>query len=120
MKTIIIGKRSNLSKKLFNVLDNCILVPTSDIENNISSLIQLVGNDEINLVLNNFQTSTHLYDNTNFVDYINKAILNTAKVLKFLIENNIIIKKLIYTSSSSVYGNNKFCSESDDGTPLAL
>lgn len=118
--TLIIGKRSNLSKKLFDNLNNCILVSSHDVEHNIYSLFEEYKNDVINIIFNNFQSSVLLNDNSDLSDYIIKSILNTSKVLTFLIANNIKINKIIYTSSSSVYGNNKFCSESDQVQPMNL
>lgn len=118
--TLIIGKRSNLSKKLFASLDNSILVASHDIENNMSDIFKNHKNKIINIIFNNFQSSILLNDNSDFNDYITKSILNTSKVLTFLIANNIQINKVIYTSSSSVYGNNKFCSESDQVKPMNL
>ena len=118
--TLIIGKRSNLSKKLHQDIKNSVLISSDDIENNIDSLLKFYNKGKINLILNNFQPSTLLNDNTNFVDYINKTIFSTSKILTFFIINNIKINKLIYTSSSSVYGNNKFCSENDQVKPMSL
>lgn len=118
--TLIIGKRSNLSKKLFDKLDNSILVSSHDIENNMNNIFKDYKNNVINIIFNNFQSSILLNDNSDFNDYITKSILNTSKILTFLIANNIKINKVIYTSSSSVYGNNKFCSESDQVKPVNL
>lgn len=118
--TLIIGKRSNLSKKIFEIFDNSILISSSEIENNLDSILKYCKSDGVNIILNNFQASVLLNDNGDFNDYITKSILNTSRILSFLINNNIIINKLIYTSSSSVYGNNKFCSENDQVKPMNL
>lgn len=118
--TLIIGKRSNLSKSLFEHLSSCVLVSSSEVENNLDSILNYCKSDGINIIFNNFQASTLLNDNEDFTDYITKSILNTSRILSFLINNNIRINKLIYTSSSSVYGNNKFCSEIDQVKPMNL
>jgi UDP-glucose 4-epimerase len=118
--TLIVGKRSNLSKKIFEQLDECVLISSSVIEDNLDSILEYCKSNEVNIILNNFQASTLLNDNTDFNNYIEKSILNTSRILSFLINNNIRINKLIYTSSSSVYGNNKFCSEEDQVKPMNL
>jgi UDP-glucose 4-epimerase len=119
--TLIIGKRSNLSKKLHQHIENSVLISSDDIESNIEDILQYCKNVKyINIIFNNFQASTLLNNNDDFDDYITKSILNTSRLLTFLIDNNIIINKLIYTSSSSVYGNNKFCSETDQAKPMSL
>ncbi|MEA2018499.1 MAG: NAD-dependent epimerase/dehydratase family protein [Campylobacterota bacterium] len=118
--TLIIGKRSNLSKELFKKIELCVLISSDDIENNIDILLKYSQENPVNIVLNNFQVSTQLNDTKDFNNYIVKSILNTSRVLTYLIDNNININKVIYTSSSSVYGNNKFCSEDDQVKPMNL
>jgi len=116
--TLIIGKRSNLSKEISKKCNDCILISTSDIENNLDYFLQYCKNNSVNIIFNNFQSSVLLNDNTNFDEYIVKSLLNTSKILTFLVNRNVKINKIIYTSSSSVYGNNKFCSEQDQVKPI--
>lgn len=118
--TLVIGKRSNLSKKIFEKFDDCVLISSSEIENNLDSVLKYCKDDGINIILNNFQVSTLLSNNEDFDKYITQSILDTSRILSFLIDNNVRINKLIYTSSSSVYGNNKFCSENDQVKPMNL
>lgn len=118
--TLIIGKRSNLSSELFRRIPNCVLISTSDVENNLDMIEKYCKEDTVNIIFNNFQASTHLNDCTNFEMYITKSILNTSRLLTFFLEKKIKLNKIIYTSSSSVYGNNKFCTESDQVKPMNL
>lgn len=118
--TIVIGKRSNLSQLLEKNIQNIFLVSTNKIEVNLDKVLENIENKKINIIFNNFQPSILLNDNSNFNGYLNNAILNTSKVLTYLIKNNVRIEKIIYTSSSSVYGNNKFCSENDQVKPMSL
>jgi UDP-glucose 4-epimerase len=46
--------------------------------------------------------------------------MTTANVLEYIKENNIQVNKIIYSSSSAVYGNNELCHESDPLQPLSL
>ncbi|MFK5975000.1 MAG: NAD(P)-dependent oxidoreductase [Sulfurovum sp.] len=117
--TLIIGKRSNLSSHLNSAIDNILLISTEDIEKSFNEL-GLKSNAPINIIFNNFQTSTKLNSLDTPTEYISKSILSTAKVLEYIKNNNLKINKIIYTSSSSVYGNNTFCSEDDDLNPLSL
>jgi UDP-glucose 4-epimerase len=116
-QTIIIGKNSNLSQHLQMVIDNCLLVSARDILTNVEVLRPFV-HCKINLVFNNFQPSTALNDLTNVEQYITNAIGTTAKVLDYFKHSKV--NKIIYTSSSSVYGNNLMCNEKDAVQPLSL
>lgn len=115
---LIIGKNSNLSKHLQKALKETLLISSSDLE----ALEKINFNDfkKINIIFNQFQISTKLYDLDSPIDYIDRSIVTTAKVLEHIKSNKISINKIIYTSSSSVYGNNTSCSESDDTHPLSL
>lgn len=117
--TVVIGKRSNLSNKLLETLNNSISISSEDIEDNID-MISKNHNGKINIIFNNFQTSILLNDNSDYEEYIKKTILDTATVLNYISHNKISINKIIYTSSSSVYGNNKYCTEEDLLSPMNL
>jgi UDP-glucose 4-epimerase len=117
--TLIIGKRSNLSNKLFNTINNSVLISSSDIASDINILSKYINN-KLNIIFNNFQVSTMLNDSMNYTEYIQNTILNTSKILTYIQVNNIQINKIIYTSSSSVYGNNKYCTEDDIVSPMNL
>ena len=117
--TLIIGKRSNLSNRLFDCLGNSILISSKDIADNIDILFEYTNN-KLNIIFNNFQASTLLNNNIGYDEYIVKAILNTSKILTYIQNKKIKINKIIYTSSSSVYGNNGYCTESDSVNPISL
>lgn len=119
MKTIIIGKQSNLSYSLSKSLQNCFLISSRDIKKDIHILYKHKHeNEKINIIFNNFQQSTQLNKLENCNDYIINSIFITSMVLDCFKENNI--NKIIYTSSSSVYGNNIHCKETDITMPLNL
>jgi UDP-glucose 4-epimerase len=114
----VIGSRSNLSRKLCESLDGSILVSSFDFIEDFCRIGKI--DSKINLIFNNFHKSSGLQDTENFSSYIENAILNTAKILDFLHTEGVTISKILYSSSSSVYGNNKFCSESDSLYPRSL
>ena len=119
MLNLIIGKNSNLSHSLDKKLENVILISTKDVSGNIDILAPY-QEKEVNIIFNNFQTATKLGDISDPKSYIEYSIGSTSKVLKYAQENNLKINKIIYTSSSSVYGNNILCKESDELKPTSL
>ena len=102
--TIIIGERSNLSYNLFNRLNNAEVFSSAAL---LQSLIELskFREKKVNVVFNNFQPSIHLKSFVDPCKYIDLSISLTVRVLMYLIENNVIINQIIYTSSCSVYGD---------------
>lgn len=118
MKTLIIGKSSNLSIRLMNFIEDAELLSTRDICNEEISWESYQG-EKLNIIFNNFQKAIMLNDLTSPVNYIKYSILATSIVLENLAKHQNI-NKIIYTSSSSVYGNNIFCKESDDIKPINL
>lgn len=115
--TLIIGKNSNLSHHLAKKIPNCILISSREISSDITAL-SAFKDTKISIIFNNFQTASQLNDTDNLEAYTENSILITAKVLDYF--KNTLIDKIIYTSSSSVYGNNIFCNETDEIKPLNL
>jgi nucleoside-diphosphate-sugar epimerase len=117
MKNIIIGKNSNLSKHLFDNIDSVDLISSRDIlkKNNL-----LIGYKDVdlNIIINSFQPANCLNDISDPFDYISNSILSTSKILSQI--KGLNINKIIYTSSSSVYGDNPYCKEEDLLSPLNL
>lgn len=116
---LIIGKKSNLSQRLVEKLEKVILISTEDILNDITVLNPYVE-QKISIIFNNFQTATRLGDVSEPERYIAYSLGATSKVLQYAKEHGLKINKIIYTSSSSVYGNNILCQESDELNPLSL
>ena len=117
MHSIIIGKNSNLSIHLSAKLDNCVVVSARDVYSDIN-ILSSFKDKKINIIFNNFQPAVELNSLTSSTQYINNSIVSTAKVLEYFEKSNI--NKIIYTSSSSVYGNNILCSEDDELKPMNL
>lgn len=115
---VIVGKRSNLSKNIAFQIKNCILISNSSELESILNTTKV--DDKIKLIFNNFQISTKLNDCNDLDEYVDKSIYETSKILDVLDKKEIHTSKIIYTSSSSVYGNNKFCSEVDSVMPMSL
>lgn len=116
---IIIGKTSNLSCELSKVLDNPLLIDSKYIKDQLVK-VEWDKYEVVNFIFNQFQKSTKLYDIEHSEDYIYRAINTTSIALDYINEHNLSVHKIIYTSSSSVYGDNTSCSESDKLSPLSL
>lgn len=117
-ETIIIGKESNLSNKLCKSLGSrCNLISSRELLKDLS-ILEKYKDSEINIIFNNFQPATKLSELNSPRNYISNAITVTALVLEYFV--NTKINKIIYTSSSSVYGNNILCKESDTLKPMSL
>jgi UDP-glucose 4-epimerase len=119
MLSIIIGKRSNLSNYLLDSLDEAITISSLHALDDMSQL-DWSKLEQVNLILNQFQPATRLNDLTSPLEYINNAISITASILEYIKDKKSKFNKIIYTSSSSVYGNNKSCDEIDVPQPLSL
>lgn len=107
---IIIGKESNLSSAL-EKKESFISLSAREIILN-KEILKPYKKNKIKLIFNNFQPSVNLGNIKDYSEYIKRAILSTSIVLDYFNPKQIV--KIIYTSSSSVYGNNALCSEYDD------
>jgi UDP-glucose 4-epimerase len=117
MITLIIGKQSNLSEYLYKSMSNAVLLSSRELMLNID-ILNVYKDKEINIIFNNFQSATLLNDSSNFSGYIEQSIGVTASILDYI--KNWKINKVIYTSSSSIYGKNEYCNENDRVHPISL
>lgn len=117
--TVIIGKRSNLSFTLSKRLHTTDLLSSESL---LESLYQLdkYNGKKINVVFNNFQPSTQLKSFINPSLYVDMSISLTVKILTYFINNGAKINKIIYTSSSSVYGNSSTTDENSQPCPVSI
>ena len=116
MTTLIVGRRSYLSTHLSAALPDSVVCGGSELLTDPSKLESYGGS--VRLIINAFRPATRLHDLDDPLDYTDQAIRVTATILDRL--TNIGVRKLIYTSSASVYGNNIYCSESDPVRPQDL
>ena len=117
--TVIIGKRSNLSSALSKRLHTADLLSSESL---LESLFQLdkYNGKKINIVFNNFQPSKQLQSFVNPPFYVEVSISLTVKILTYLIDSDAKINKIIYTSSSSVYGNSSTTDEDSQPCPVSI
>jgi len=119
IKTIIIGKDSNLSSHTIDKLNNATVVSSRDINSDVN-ILSKYKNQEVNLIFNNFQPATKLNEMVNSEEYTMNCIGVTSKILNYCISNNIKMNKIIYTSTAAVYGDNKYAVETDELKPTSL
>lgn len=115
---LIIGKNSNLTRLIEKNCCNTVSFSSQEMLANVNILNQY-KDDRVVILFNNFQTAKYLNCIDNIEEYVNRSITVTAKVLDFL-KNFTNIQKIMYTSSSSVYGDNECCSEDDVPHPISL
>ena len=119
-KVIIIGRNSNLTNQLSSKFLDCNILSSREILSSSKILNELKEQVNINIIFNNFQTAINLNKFDNLESYISNSIISTSRILDFFNKNHIKINKIIYTSSSSVYGNNILCNEKDELKPMNL
>jgi len=115
---LIIGKNSNLTHSILKKYDNTVSISSNEILTNVD-ILKRYKETNVVILFNNFQSAKYLNRVDNIEDYVNRSLTVTAKVLDYL-KSFTNIQKIIYTSSSSVYGDNECCSEDDIPHPINL
>jgi len=98
LKTIILGKRSFLSKKLYKEINNSELY---QLNNFVKIYKKKFFKKKINIIINSFYPVSGLNNIRNYDLFVRKSILELAELLDIL--NSKKINKIIYSSSASVY-----------------
>ena len=98
MTTLIIGKRSNLSKELNSKITNSKVISSDE-------FLKLKLKSNSNLIINAFFPSFEITNLNNYNEFIHLSLFNLTKALDQIDKKKI--KKIIYTSSSSIYGLDK-------------
>ena len=105
MKTIIIGKRSILTKSLVNTIKNTDIISANEIlKYDKKKLINLISKNKFNLIINSFFPSKKINSIIYYSDFVNVGITSISKLLDIISPKKI--NKIIYSSSSSVYNIN--------------
>jgi len=120
IKTLIFGSRSNLSIKLHTSIKNSELIYGINIINDERYLEKYRSDECIQIIINSFYPSHKLNNYLDPLKYIQESILILATLLEQIKLFSLKVKKIIYTSSASVYGTNNYCTESDNLMPLNL
>ncbi len=100
IKTYILGT-GFLSNNLQKKINNSEILSANKFLNKIN-LINIKKN-KINLIINSFYSSKKLNETSSFKNFTKKSLLDISEI--FDKANPNLIKKIVYTSSSSVYGS---------------
>jgi len=119
-KTLIFGSRSNLSRRLKKNINNSELISSNMTLNHKNYLKQFESCENLNIIINSFYPAAKLNNFSEPELYIESSILVLSKILNQVKELQLNVGKILYTSSASVYGVNKFCHENDILMPLNL
>ena len=98
MKTIILGKRSFLSKRLGKKINSSFVFNYEEFKN-----FNFNNKEKFNLIINSFYPASKLSKITSYNDFYNQSIGNISEVLDQIEPKKI--NKIIYTSSASIYGS---------------
>ena len=101
MINLIIGKNSNLTSSLVKDLRNCFIISLNEL--NFKNIENIFKDKKINIIINQFYPAKKLSNIQNYESFYDQSILKVAKFLDNL--NHKKINKIIYSSSSSVYGS---------------
>ena len=102
--TLIIGKRSFLSKNLKKGISNSKLISINEIIKNKSLKSFFRKKEKINIIYNHAFPLSKLNQTDNYCEIIHQNINKLNEFLLFLTKKKIKINKFIFSSSSAVYG----------------
>ena len=109
MRTVIVGRSSNLSKGLSAALPGSILLSARELAT--VDIASMLPREPFMLVMNHFQPAAQLRDLSDPTAYVDLALRTTARLLDSIVGRNC--RKVLYTSSAAVYGDNVACREDD-------
>ena len=107
-KVIIIGKRSNLSNSIKKYLKDSAVLSTNQIKNLEEILIK---NEMSTIIYNTACKSTLINEKTDPTLFSYYSFGNLSEFIKICLKYETKVEKIIYTSTSALYGNNKFSNE---------
>ena len=99
IKTVILGKKSSLSDALSKKIDNAIVIGSKEIENIDYTKLP----KKFNLIINLFYSTKKINDIENYDQFFKLSITYLDKFFSKIKISQI--NKIIYSSSSAVYGD---------------
>lgn len=115
MKTLLIGRDSNLSRTLARTVPDCEVVSGREL---VTDPLLLDGfrHHRVRIVINAFRPSSAVRDVSEREAYVTQALVPTGRVLDAC--RRLDVDRVLYTSSASVYGENSSCEEDDPPAPM--
>lgn len=114
---LIIGGRGNLSKNLKIMIPEATIIPSNHIKD-LGSLLKSAGKSSI--VYNVCYKSSLLAKRDSPKDYARYSFEILSEFVSICLKYENLIDKIIFTSSSAVYGDNSFAKESDPTNATSL
>jgi len=104
-KIILLGKRSNLSTNLHKRIPHSIVCSSGEFSNMQGNFYKHLINSELRIIINSFFPACHITNKEYSLEEKKSLALNPIKeIFQIIEEKGLNVKKIIYTSSSSVYG----------------
>ena len=107
-KIIIIGKRSNLSNSISKHIKDSIVLSTNQIKN-LEEI--LISNQKNTIIYNTACKSTLINEKIDPTSFSYYSFGHLSEFIKVCLKYETKVEKIIYTSTSALYGNNKFSNE---------
>ena len=107
-KIIIVGKRSNLSNSIKKYISDATVLSTKQIKKLEEILIK---NEKSTIIYNTACKSTLINQKIDPELFSYYSFGNLSEFIKICLKNETKVEKIIYTSTSALYGNNKFSNE---------
>jgi len=102
MKTVILGKDSNLTNFLIKEFNNIEVISFRELEKNVNYLEKIfVKKKYINIIINGFYPASKLSKLDDYESYVTCSVLTLVKITNILKHHLKFINKIIYSSSSS-------------------
>ena len=107
-KVIIVGKRSNLSNSIKKYIKDATVISTKQIKKLEEILIR---NETSTIIYNTACKSTLINEKIDPTLFSYYSFGNLSEFIKICLKYESKVEKIIYTSTSAIYGNNKFSNE---------
>jgi len=109
MKTVILGKDSNLTNFLVKEFNNIEVLSFRELEKDVNYLEKFfVKKKYINIIINGFYPASKLSKLDDYESYVTCSVLTLVKITNILKHHLKFINKIIYSSSSSTTELNNF------------
>lgn len=109
MRTVIVGRSSNLSSGLSAALPGSVVLSVRELAG--VDVRSVLPDEPFALVMNHFQPAERMGDVSRPAAYVELALAATARLLEAI--TDLDCRRLLYTSSAAVYGDNVVCREDD-------
>lgn len=101
MKTLIIGKDSNLTNFLVKEIKDSNIFSFRELIENTDHLEEFLKKKKVNIIINGFYPAKNITTLNNYEDYVLSSVLVLTKILNIFKLHLKVINKIVYSSSAS-------------------